>query len=83
MEFRLIQVEDNFSRLLELIAVISHNVIDEFEAFPAYINQRLDDAEKRYNETKEPQSIQITLTLTCPEMMEFEDELKRLQKKLS
>ncbi len=83
MEFRLIQVEDNFSRLLELIAVISHNVIDEFEAFPAYINQRLDDAEKRYNETKEPQSILITLILTCPEMTEFEDELKRLQKELS
>jgi hypothetical protein len=80
VEFRHIQVEDNFSRLLELIAQMSHNVIDEIEAFPADLNQQANNAEKRYKETKEPQSFKTTLTLTCPDMTEFNNELHRLQK---
>jgi hypothetical protein len=77
-EFRHIQVEVEFSRLLELTERMSHNVIEEIEAFPIDLNQQLDDAERRYEETKQPQSLEITLTLTCPDITELNGELRRL-----
>ncbi len=79
-EFSQTQVKDEFSRLLELIARTSHNVIEEIEAFPVGLNQQLDDAERRYTETKKPQSFKITVKLTCPDMTELDGELRRLRK---
>jgi len=80
-EFRKIQVEDEFRHLLELIARMPLNMIEEIEAFSIDLNQKLNDAEQRYEETKQPQSVKITLTLTCPDLTEFHDEMNRLRKK--
>lgn len=79
-EFRHIQVEDKFSRLLELIGMSSHNVIEEIEAFAIKVNQQLDDAVGQYAKTQQPQSLEFTLTLTCPDMIELDNEFRRLQK---
>lgn len=78
-EFRHIQVENKFSRLLELIARMSHNAIAEIEAFPVDLNQQIDDAERLYKETKQSQSLEFTFKLTCPDMTELNDEFLRLQ----
>jgi hypothetical protein len=79
-EFKHIQVEDKFTRLLELIGMLSHNVVEEIEAFAADVNQQLDDAIRRYEKSKQPQSLEFTLTLTCPDMTELNAEFRRLQK---
>ena len=79
LEFRHIQVKDKFSRLLELIAQMSHNAIDEIEAFVVDINKQLDDAVRKHEETKQPQSLNFTLKLTIPDMTEFNNEFRRLQ----
>jgi hypothetical protein len=56
------------------------NLIEEIEAFPVNLNQQFDAAERRYKETKQPQSLKFTLTLTCPDMTELDGELRRLRK---
>jgi hypothetical protein len=81
-EFRQIQVMNEFSSLLEIIARLSHNMIKEIEAYAVNLNRQLDDAERRYGETKQPQSLKFTLTLTLPDMTEIDDELHRLSDRL-
>ena len=71
VEFRHIQVADDFRRLLELIAYMSHNAIEEIEAFAVNYKQQLDDAVRLHEVSKQPQSLEITLTLTIPDMTEF------------
>lgn len=80
IEFRYIQVEDEFTRLLELIAFTSYNMIDDFEKFTINANQQVNDAVRRYEETKQPQSISINFVFSCPDMNELNDELDRLRK---
>ena len=79
-EFRQIQVEDEFSRLLEITSRAPNNLIEEIETFPVNLNQQFDAAERRYKETKQPQSLKSTLTLKCPDMTELDGELRRLRK---
>ena len=80
VEFRHIQVADDFRRLLELISYMSHNAIEEIEAFAVNYKQQLDDDVRLHEESKQPQSRKITLTLTIPDMTEFNGELRRLKK---
>ena len=78
-EFRHILTEDMFSRLLELVARMSHNAIEEIEAYAVNLNRQLDGAARQYEESKQPQPLEINLTLTCPDMTELESELRRLR----
>jgi hypothetical protein len=80
IEFRCIQVEDEFSHLIELIPRMSHNAIEEIEAFAINLNKQIEGTVRRYEETKQPQTIHITLTLSCPDMSELDDEFNRLKK---
>jgi len=80
IEFRRTKVIDEFDHLIELTAQMSHNVIKEIEAFPNDCSQQLDDAERRYMETGKPQSVHVTLKLTCPDLNEFDNEVRRLKK---
>jgi len=82
VDFRHIHVDDKFSRILELHARMSHNAIKEIEEFAVNYNQQLDDVVRRYQETKQPQSMEITLKLTCPDMTELNAEYSRLRKEL-
>jgi hypothetical protein len=78
-EFRRIQVDDKFSRLLELTAHMSHNAIEEIESFVANYNQKIEDTWRRHEATKQPQSLELTLKLTLPDLTELEGELDRLR----
>lgn len=80
IEFKHTQVDDEFSHLLELIARMSHNAIEEIEAFDIDLNQQIDSTIRRYEESKQPQTLNITLTLTCPDMTELDGEFNRLKK---
>jgi hypothetical protein len=80
IEFRHIQVENKFRRLLELISQMSHNAIKEIEAFAIDSSQQINGVVRRYEESKQPQSIEIKCTLTCPDVTELNDEILRLKK---
>lgn len=79
IEFRCILVEDEVRYLMELISQMSHNAIGEIEKFAANYNQTLEDAIQRYNESKQPQSFEVTCTLTCPDMTKLNCEIQRLR----
>jgi hypothetical protein len=78
IEFGCIQVDDEFSHLMELISRMSHNAIEEIEKFAIDYKQGIDDAMRQYEESKQPQSFEVTCTLTCPDMTELNGEIRRL-----
>ena len=82
-EFRHIQVEDEFHRLLELTSKMSHNAIREIETFAVECNKQIEGAVRRYEESNQPQSLEITLMLTCPDTTELDSELDRLRNLLA
>ncbi len=80
IEFRHILVEDEFSRLLELTSRMSHNAIEELEAFAVNYEKGINCVIRRHEESKQPQSDGITCTLKCPDMTELDGEIRRLKK---
>jgi hypothetical protein len=80
LEFRNIQVEAELSHLLGLTARMSQNAIEEIESFAVDCYQQIDSAVRRNEEFKQPQTLNLNLTLTCPDMTEFDGEFQRLQK---
>lgn len=80
-EFRSTQVDDDFVRLLEIISRASENVIREIEEFSAELHRRTREVVRKYEETKEPQSLEMTLLITCPDLDELSPELRRLAAK--
>jgi hypothetical protein len=56
-------------------------VIAELEEFSVTLQQQLSEACQRYESTNEPQSLKITLELTCPDMSDLPDTLRRLTEK--
>jgi hypothetical protein len=77
-EFNQVQVEDEFTSVLDMVSRASQNAIGELEAFSASTQQTLADAVWRYERTKEPQSLEIKLTITCPDMTGLQRELHHL-----
>jgi hypothetical protein len=82
IEFRHTLVDERFSHLLEIISRLSGNVIDEIEAYAIDLNRQLDNAVRQYENTKQSQSLELILTLTCPDMTELEDEMRRLSEQM-
>jgi hypothetical protein len=79
VEFRNVEAKGEFNRLPELIAQISRNLIKEIEAFPVNSNRQINDALRRYEKTKQLQSLDLILNLTLPDTTELEEELRRLK----
>lgn len=77
-EFKRTQVDDEFVHLLEIVSTASAHLIGEFEDFSVDLHRSIAETVKRYEETKEPQSLEMTLTLTCPDLDELPVELRRL-----
>ncbi|MGA2588182.1 MAG: DUF4062 domain-containing protein [Candidatus Aminicenantales bacterium] len=77
-EFKRTQVKEEFIHLLEIIARASANMIQEIETFSIDLRRRIGETVRRYEETKAPQSLEMTLTLTCPDLGDLGPELRRL-----
>ncbi len=70
-EFRHIQVEDEFHRLLELTSKMSHNAIGEIETFAVECNKQIEGAVRRYEESNQTQSLNRHSGLTHPFLKHF------------
>jgi len=77
LDFKQVQVSDEFAPALSIIGRFPQNMISELEQFSCRI-QEIRNAILQYEKTKEPQTIDICLTLTCPDMSDLEIELQRL-----
>ena len=79
-DFKHAQVDELFDNVLKIVSRLSQNVIIEIEDFSSTLQQQLFEGIKKYESTKKFQTIKLTLTLTCPDPSELENELNRLKK---
>jgi hypothetical protein len=77
-EFRHGESDETFGPALRTVEKLSGNIISELEGFSRTLPLELEAAVKRYETTKQPQSVEITMKLTsaCPE--ELDVELRKL-----
>lgn len=81
-DFKHTQVDELFVHVLEIISRASRNIITEIEGFSATLQQQLSEAARRYESMKEQPHLEITLNVTCPDMSDLDDELRRIAKLL-
>jgi hypothetical protein len=80
-DFKHIQADEAFDRILEITSRISSNVISEIEGFASTIQKQLTEVTGQDESMKQAASPQtITLTLTCPDISDMNDELCKLAK---
>lgn len=79
LDFMQIQADKEFEQILRIVSKASHNAISEVEGFSQTLQAQISDGVSRYEKTREPQSMQITLTMTCPDMLDaFDVEFRKL-----
>lgn len=78
LEFRHVDVEDEYKHVLEIVSRLSQNCIKEIEDFVSISLQQVKDTVKTCEETGERQTLTVTLKLTVPDMSDLDDELNRL-----
>ena len=83
LEFRRINVEQDFERLIELASSMAMNMITEIEEFTERIDNEIDAALSNLTDSSEARVIKLTLTLTVPDMTALYDELERVKLKYS
>jgi len=79
-EFRSVKLDDNFHRLLSLYSSLSKNVIREIEQFTSKLQAELQSALADISQTGKPKRLELTLTLTVPDMSELLAEIDRVRK---
>jgi predicted house-cleaning noncanonical NTP pyrophosphatase (MazG superfamily) len=82
VDFKHVQVDKEFDRIFEIVSRLPRNIITEIEDFSTKLQQKLSEAIRQYESTKEPLSLNITLDLTCPDTSDYYDELRRIAKLL-
>jgi len=77
-EFKRIKADSECLAVIDIVSLASKNIIAEIEEFSIILQQQLIEACQKYESTKEPQSLKITLRLTCPDMSDLPNAMKRL-----
>jgi hypothetical protein len=80
-EFQRIQADSDYLRVLDILSRASRNIIFELEDFSIRLQQQLSEVCKKHESSNEPQSLQITLNLTCPDMSDLSDALQHLKER--
>lgn len=82
LDFAQAQVNEEFTDVLNIISRAARNAIIELEDFSCSLQGQISDAVARYEETKEPQSLEINLIITSPNMDDLGVELRKLSARL-
>ncbi|KAF0146364.1 MAG: hypothetical protein FD156_32 [Nitrospirae bacterium] len=80
LEFLTLNVDDAFSRLLELTSLMATNAIKEIEDYATYIHKETNHIFDNIDQYKEGTEIKLTLTLTAPDTSEISKELERVRR---
>ncbi len=82
-EFRYVKTNEAFSETLGLCSKMSYNIITEIEEFSSDLQKKIPNALSLYARTMVPQSVEITLTTTCPDIQpKLSEALTELAKRL-
>jgi len=79
LEFQRIHTDDAYSRLMQITSGMTKNIISEIEEFAEQVHSQLNAALAREIPEGETVRLELTLTLTAPDMSEFNAEMERLQ----
>ncbi|ACU88346.1 DUF4062 domain-containing protein [Desulfomicrobium baculatum] len=79
LEFQRIHTDDAYSRLMQITSGMTKNIISEIEEFAEHVHSQLNTAFAREIPEGEIVRLELTLTLTAPDMSEFNAEMERLQ----
>jgi len=77
-DFKHVQVDERFTKLIAITSHLSANVISEFEQFSSQSQHLLPEAVSQYETTHKPITLEMQLNLTCPDLTDFENEIKQV-----
>ena len=80
LEFLTLNVDDTFSRLLELTSIMATNAIKEIEDYATCIHKEINHIFDNIGQYNEGTEIRLTLTLTAPDTTEISKELERVRR---
>ena len=75
-------VDDEFRKLTNLVAIYSRNAIQEIEQFSQQLQKEIAAALRDARPEGQPRTISLTLKLTLPDVTNFHQELDRLTRHL-
>ncbi len=78
LEFKNVKTGKEYERVVELGSHISDNAILEIEEFSKRIHKEINEAVLQIDSYTETRTIELTLTVTTPDMTEFNNEVDRL-----
>ncbi len=78
LEFRNVQVDDRYKRLIDLTSTMVNNVIPEVEEFAENAFRKITETVANIDSIPKGTTIKVTCTLTVPDMSEFDAEIERL-----
>lgn len=82
LEFQRIHTEDVFARLMQLSSGMTKNLIAEIEEFAEHMHSQLNTTLGRTLSEGEQVRLELTLTVTAPDMTDFYEEMERLRSTL-
>lgn len=75
LDCRRVNVDDEFRKLTNLVAIFSRNAIQEIEQFSQQLQKEIAAALKDARPEGQPRTISLTLKLTLPDATDFHQEL--------
>jgi len=83
LEFQRIHTDDDFSRLMQLTSCMTKNIVTEIEDFAELIHSQINAALGKELSEGEKVQMELTLTITVPDLTELNEEMDRLRRSLS
>lgn len=80
LEFRRVNVDEDFRELVRISSKMLSNVISEIEEFSENIRQQLNEILNNWPQLDETRTLEFILKLTVPDMSELSREFRRLEK---
>jgi hypothetical protein len=80
LEFQYVEVDDEFQEIVRIASGLTSNMIKEMEEYSERVHREIEDAVNNLPPPGEKRELHLTLTLTAPDMKEFDRELNRLNR---
>ena len=82
LEFQRIHTDDAYARLMELTSKLTKNIVSEIEEYAVHIHSQINNALAKDLSEDEKVKLELTLTITVPDMTELNEEMDRLRNQL-
>ncbi len=80
VDFKHVQVDKEFNRILEIVSRFSRNMIVEIEDLSVTFQQQLSEVISQYESTKESKDVKITMHFSSLDMTDYYNEFHRIVK---